>query len=70
MGCGMGAWGIFLEKQNLRDEPRQGAAWTGRDSRAACGIFGKLQVGMDPSSGKSFPNPAREGLEIGAAALG
>lgn len=40
---------------------------------AAHGIFGELQVGMDPGSGKSFPNPAlgaREGLEIGAAALG
>lgn len=40
---------------------------------AAHGISRELQVGMDPGSGKSFPNPAlgaREGLEIGAAALG
>lgn len=69
----MGVRGIFLDKQDLRDEPRQGAARMGQDSRAAHGIFGKLQVGTDPSCGKSFPNPAlgaREGLEMGAAALG
>lgn len=41
--------GIFLENQNLRDEPRTGAAWIGQDSRAARGIF------WEAAGGDGFP---------------
>lgn len=36
MGYGMGVGGVFLAKQNPRDEPRQGAAGHCQGSRMSC----------------------------------
>lgn len=74
MGYGMGVGGVsWQNKIRGMNQGREQLGTVRVPEWAAHGIFGELQVGMDPSSRKSFPNPAlgaREGLETGAAALG